>query len=134
MSVCVFCSLQMPRSCFSLNYSISLREEGSGTERLVSAVNSSTEGPEVIEVARLKENIAYSLTVSARNHFQFSIDTPIVAEQLSIGGWSQWVWPHARVSIPYSYVWTAVCVGIPVWEWDFEDSVHLCHWLSLYWL
>ena len=51
---------------------------------MVTSVN----GSDIIEVAGLRENARYSVVLSASNHFQFSIDSPVRSEEISFGGWS----------------------------------------------
>ena len=83
--------VQRPESCFPLNYTLTLSEEG-GPEEVVPVQVTGSESEMVAEATGLKENSRYSATLSANNHFQFSIDDPVTTE-VSFGGWSRWlVW------------------------------------------
>ncbi|CAI8002957.1 hypothetical protein GBAR_LOCUS3513, partial [Geodia barretti] len=76
----LFSSLvQRPESCFPLNYTLTLSEEG-GPEEVVPVQVTGSESAMVAEVTGLKENSHYSATLSASNHFQFSVDDPVTTE------------------------------------------------------
>ncbi|CAI8046164.1 hypothetical protein GBAR_LOCUS25513 [Geodia barretti] len=72
-------SFQRPESCFPLNYTLTLSEEG-GPEEVIAVQVTGSESAMVAEVTGLKENSHYSATLSASNHFQFSMDDPVTTE------------------------------------------------------
>ena len=65
---------------------MTLYDELAHTEMEVPAV-ASDGGTETIEIAGVKENTRYSATLSAYNHFQFSMDNPVQADSVSFGEW-----------------------------------------------
>ncbi|CAI8023808.1 hypothetical protein GBAR_LOCUS13899, partial [Geodia barretti] len=70
---------QRPESCFPLNYTLTLSEEG-GPEEVIAVQVTGSESEMVAEATGLKENSRYSATLSASNHFHFSIDDPMTTE------------------------------------------------------
>ena len=68
--------VQRPESCFPLNYTLTLSEEG-GPEEVVPVQVTGSESAMVAEATGLKENSHYSATLCASNHFQFSVDDPV---------------------------------------------------------
>ena len=103
--------LQTPRSCFNLTYNVTLYDEVAGTGMEVSALASSEGGRETIEVAGVRENTRYSATLSAYNHFQFSMDNPVQADPVSFGEWVGLQHGMYNDSLPpHSHVWNPVCV------------------------
>ena len=66
---------------------MTLYDELAHTEMEVPAMASSDDGIETIEIAGVKENTRYSATLSAYNHFQFSMDNPVQADSVSFGEW-----------------------------------------------
>ena len=48
---------------------------------------SSDTATETIEIQELMEDTRYTADILAYNHFQFSIDNPVQADQVSFGEW-----------------------------------------------
>ena len=104
--------VQRPESCFPLNYTLTLSEEG-GPEEVIAVQVTGSESEMVAEATGLKENSRYSATLSASNHFQFSIDDPVTTE-VSFGGWSHWwVWSGLSASL-YSHLRSPECGSVPL--------------------
>ena len=125
-------SVQKPDSCFPLNYSVTLSQD----EGLQPLQTNPVPGSEMVlmaEVTGLRENMVFSASLSATNNFQFSIDNPQTSN-FSFGGWSHWwVWSHVS-HLPHSDIRSAVSEGDVLQQWNCYCHLHLCLWLSLFWL
>ena len=82
--ICV-AALQSPASCFNLTYNVALFDERANIETAVSLPGSTDSDTVTLLIPGLRENTNYSATVSAHNHFQFSIDSPVQADRSSFG-------------------------------------------------
>ena len=102
--------LQTPHSCFPLTYNVTLYDELAGTEMEVLA--SSDGNTETSVIAGVRENTRYSASLSAYNQFQFSMDNPVQANNVSFGEWVELL--HGLYTeflpLPHSHVWSPVCV------------------------
>ena len=109
----LFPMLQTPDSCFPLTYNVTLYDELADTEMEVSPVASSDGGTVTIVIARLRENTRYSATLSAYNHFQFSMNNPVQADPVSFGEWVELHCDLYSDSLPpHSHIWSPVRVCI----------------------
>ena len=77
---------QSPTSCVPVTYNISLYNELASTQSEVS-VTSSDNAIQTIEIQELMEDTRYTADILAYNLFQFSIDNPVQADQVSFGEW-----------------------------------------------
>ena len=64
---------------------MTLVDEIAGIETAVSLPGSTDSDTVTLHIPGLRENTNYSATVSAHNHFQFSIDSPVQADLISFG-------------------------------------------------
>ena len=77
----IFSLVQKPRSCFPLNYTLTLSEDGQSNVTVEpTLLTGSGEREMVAETTGLKENTVYSASLSAHNKFQFSIQNPVTVQ------------------------------------------------------
>ena len=90
-----------PESCLLFQYHVTLFDERASIETAESLPGSTDSDTVTLYIPGLRENTNYSATVSAHNHFQFSIDSPVQADLSSFDEssllvsrvwWVWWVW------------------------------------------
>ena len=76
---------QTPPTCFPLVYEVVLTDALSSNTSVEVNCSCNATAPEELAVPGLGENALYIVSLSARNHFQFSVDNPVQATAFSVG-------------------------------------------------